>query len=275
MRINSSHIVQTMQDLYNSDLGVYDSGFLENTVLERFEAFACQTPDDYIRVLNQNAGEAGYLVAMLSNSHSEFFRNSLTFSVLEQFVVPQLFSCEKPDSGTEVRIWSAGCAAGQEPCSVGILAEEFLQQKSRGCAYRIFGTDKVEAELELARKGIYPLSSLQNTKLSFIHSWFSQNGHDYQVSEEILRKIDYSGYNLLDKKSDAPPVSIFGNFDMILCCNVLYYYKTEIRKRILAKFARSLKKGGYFVTSEAEVDFIQKSGLFRQVMIPAPVFVLI
>ncbi len=275
MRINSNHIIQCMQDLYDYDLGVYDSGFLENTVLERFGAFACQTPDDYIRVLSQNAGEAGYLVAMLSNSHSEFFRNSLTFSVLEQFVIPQLFSCEKEDSGMEVRIWSAGCAAGQEPCSVGILAEDFLQKKKQCCPYRIFGTDQVDSELEQARNGIYPLSSLQNTKLSFIHSWFTQRGHDYQVSEEILRKIDYSNYNLLDKKSDAPPVSIFGNFDMILCCNVLYYYKPDVRKKLMRKFARSLKKGGYFVTSEAEVDFIQKSGLFRQVMNPAPVFVLI
>lgn len=275
MQISSSQIIKCMQDLYDCDPGVYEGKFFENTVLERFEAFGIQEPEDYIRILHQNAGEARYLQALLLNSHSEFFRNSLTFSILEQFVIPQLLSSEQEDSGCEVRIWSAGCAAGQEPCSVGILIADFLHQKKRRYPYRIFGTDQVESELEKARRGIYTLTSLQNTKLSFINHWFKQSGHDYQISEEIRQKIDYSNYNLLDKKSDAPPVSIFGNFDMVLCCNVLYYFKPEIRRRLLNKFSRSLKKGGFFITSEAETDFVQKSGLFKQYMLPAPVFVRI
>ncbi len=256
---------------FNPD--VYDPGFFRQTVEERFQAFGISRMEDYAGVLEHNGAEVAYLRALLANSHSEFFRNSLTFSVLEQYVIPRLFPDDQ-NPEREVRIWSAGCAAGQEPFSVAILVEEFLQKKQHKGAYRIFATDQSEPELEIARKGVYSLQQLQNTRMSIMQTYFhKENNSGFRIADSILQKVDYSVYDLLDPLSDSPSHSIYGDFDVVLCCNVLYYYKKEVREFLLKKLCKSLRKGGYFITSEAETDCAGNQKDLRPLMIPAPIFV--
>jgi len=157
----------------------------------------------------------------------------------------------------QFRIWSAGCAAGQEAWSIAILLEEASTARdNKPGAYHIFATDRAEDELVLARRGIYSASALGNVRQRQLECCFFRQGDTYAVTDRLKDKVDFSTYDLLDLNSSSPAESIYGNFDLILCCNVLYYYRPEIQQRILDKLKRNLAAGGYLVTGEAERQFV-------------------
>lgn len=229
--------------------------------------------DDYCQILLNNSEEALLFHDSLSNFHSEFFRNPLTFAVLEQVIFPRLFNEIANNHTHGVRIWSAGCSAGQEPYSLAMLTDSCKKSSSLSVTCLIFATDKSFKQLEMARQGIFDLNSIQNTRLSYLSNYFSNSGNLYTINDSIKGKVDFSYYDLLDLESTAPASSIYGDFDLIMCSNLLFYYRPEIQKRILTKFKRSLRPGGFLVTGEAEIGIIKEFGSFRQFMPAAPVFI--
>ncbi len=201
-----------------------------------------------------NHNESDNFIQSLFVSYSEFFRNSLTFSVLEHEVLPSLISKKLADNQQEVRIWSAACAGGQEAYSLAILFKEMnFRQKIN---IRIFATDHSEKEIEKAKKGYFCYSDLNQISLKRLDKWFIKEGETYKVKEELKEIIDFSVFDLLDKHSQCPPASIFCDFDLIICANILFYYKPDIRKEIIMKMRKSLSEIGYFVTGEIEREIL-------------------
>jgi chemotaxis methyl-accepting protein methylase len=177
-------------------------------------------------------------------------------------VLPSL-AAEKARSGQgEIRVWSAGCAAGQEAWSIAMLLDEVAGADSPSFSYRIFATDLSEPDLALARDGIYSDEALGNVRLRQLSRFFSRQGDAYAVLPRLREKVCFSSYDLLDERSSSPAVSIYGDFDLVFCCNLLFYYRQSIRQRILDKVCRALAPGGYFVTGEAERDIVSnRNGL--------------
>jgi chemotaxis methyl-accepting protein methylase len=217
--------------------------------------------------------ESRQLVHQLKNSYSEFFRNPLTFSMLEQVVLPRIFDEKGNNHSGEIRIWSAGCASGQESYSLAMLLDDFKDTRSSEVCYRTFATDNSVVEIESAKKGVYDFKSVKNTKLEFAEKYFRHHNESYQLDSKLMEQVDFSVYDLLDKESSSPPASIYGDFDLIMCCNVLFYYQPEVQQMILQKFHRSLKHGGFFITGEAETQIVNSSGGFRLYAAPAAIFV--
>lgn len=273
MRNTLENIVRLMFEKYGIDVSIYDESFLEKTILGRIGMTAVNSEDDYHRILIIDSGEALLFNESLSNCHSEFFRNPLTFAVLEQAVLPWIFNERINNPTREVRIWSAGCAAGQEPYSLAMLVEDMKKSLSFPVSSLIFATDRSLEQLEIAMQGIYDFNTVQNTRLNYVKSYFYNSGVSYAIEDRIKRQIIFSVYDLLDMESTAPASSIYGDFDLIMCSNLLFYYKPEIQKSILMKFKRSLRSGGFFVTGEAEKGIVKEFGTFRQFMPPAPVFI--
>ena len=208
--------------------------------------------DEYTELLTGSQIEAENLLKSMQISYSEFFRNSLTFATLEKIVIPTLIlnSAKK----REIRIWSAACAAGQEVYSLAILFNEFSNEKKRN--FRIFATDYSEKEIDKAVKAIYPLTSLEFLPLRYLNRWFSRKGNSYEANDELKMNIDFSTFDLLNKELNCPTASIYGDFDLIFCANVLFYYKAEYRKLILEKLANTLSEGGLLICDEAERDIL-------------------
>jgi chemotaxis methyl-accepting protein methylase len=111
-------LIRIMKEIYKKDLTIYDDAFLIKS-LERRMAGIKLSAAEYPLYLQQNRLEADLLMASFQITYSQFFRNALTFAVLEKLILPQLFS-HKPENG-EIRVWSAGCSTGQEAYSIGIL----------------------------------------------------------------------------------------------------------------------------------------------------------
>ena len=267
------NILHFMHDRYSLNVSFYDPSFLESTIANRMVYTSCNSTKEYMNVLDKSPSEAELLIDSLTNSYSEFFRNPLTFALLKQIVFPKLFNKKDTLHTNKVRIWSAGCAAGQEAYSLALLAHDFIHEHNLTISFRIFATDISIRQLEDARKGVFDQKNIQNTSQGFISSYFSIQGQSYTISDKIKKYIDFSRYDLLDQKTDAPPSSIFGGFDIIMCSNVLFYYKPVIQKQILNKLYRSLNSGGFLLTGEAEIAIIRGDRNFKQFASPSTIFV--
>jgi chemotaxis methyl-accepting protein methylase len=265
-------LIQIMNETYKKDLTIYDDAFLVKS-LKRWMTGVDVSQLDYPSYLRANRHEADCLMASFQITYSQFFRNSLTFAVLEQLVLPHLLS-QKPENG-EIRIWSAGCSSGQEAYSIAILLEELSQSSSKPIRFRIFATDLSQEALGAAKTGIYDEDSVANIRMKHLKNYFVKWGEAYAVNPGLKEKIDFSEYDLLDPHSSNPPDSIFGDFDIIFCCNLLFYYRTDVRRAIVRKLKRSLAVGGYLVTGEAESILMGKDEDLKMLSSGAPIFQII
>lgn len=225
----------------------------------------------YLDYLENRTEEVAVFRSRLTNSYTEFFRNPLTFACLEQVILPQLVEKKRIRKENEIRIWSAACASGQEAYSIAILCDELIESKKADINYLIFATDIDSEVLEQAQRGHYQAETLGKVTLKRIQTYFIRKGENYSIASEIIRCIDFSVFDLLSDQGSSPSASIYGNFDLVFCSNLLFYYKPEYRKRILEKIGNSLSKGGYLITGETEREII-KGNNYREVFAHSAIF---
>jgi chemotaxis methyl-accepting protein methylase len=236
------------------------------------EETSCSTLDEYFILLGKAPDEASRLIESFQISYSEFFRNPLTFSVLERIVLPSLVQKRKQKDTGEVRIWSSACAAGQEPYSLAILMEDVQERRREKQNYRIFATDQNQPQVDEAQQGKYQVADMGNVTLKRASTWFDKHGNTYWVKQELKNNIDFSVFDLFDEKYSCPPASIFGDFDLVVCANLLFYYKNEERGKILEKVSRSLNKDGFLITGETEREILIRYG-YKEVFAQSGVFI--
>jgi chemotaxis methyl-accepting protein methylase len=259
MEIKINDIIEHLRVCYGTDISSFDDSFIEKTIEIRKSTYGSLSLTDYYFLLKMNSEEVQSLINAFFISYSEFFRNTLTFAYLEQFVLPHLFAEKKRMREPELRIWSAACASGQEAYSLAILCHEMNESSSEKLDIRIFATDDCQTELEKASEGNFPASSLNKVTLRRIQSYFVQKEENYVISQDLKQYVDFSQFDLLSAEKACPTPSIFGNFDLVLCCNILFYYKPIYRKRILDKVGNTLASGGYLITGETEREILCKN----------------
>lgn len=245
-----------MSDIYGLDISKHDNTFLLKSVEKRVYATEMKTASDYVVFLSKNEKEARDFYDLLYNTYTEFFRDSLTFAQLEQWILPRLV--ENKSIQGELRIWSAGCSSGQEAYSLAILLERFQKTHRKQFRYRIIATDISEPELDAARNGIYSRDAVSNIRTNELKECFMQSGDLYTVCPRLKTHVHFSHYDLLDSLSACPKESIYGDFDLIFCSNVLFYYKPEAQSLIINKLVGAMASSGYLVTGEAESHFVEK-----------------
>ncbi len=281
MKKINDQIIHLLQQQSGIDVSMYDDTFLEKALQKRITTTHCSTVEEYFILLEQNKKECALFTDSLQICYSEFFRNPLTFSVLEQIIIPVIVSKKKTTGQKEIRIWSAACAAGQEPYSVAMIMEEYKNRSHSKFNYRIFATDQSESKVNEARSGNFSSETLNNLNIQRLRLWFHKQEHGkcqkkeyYAVKEELKQHIDFSVFDLFDERLSSPPLSIFGDFDLVICANLLFYYKPEYRKLILAKIKKSISKDGYLISGETERDILEKNN-FSEIYAQSAIFKLI
>ncbi|MFA5848829.1 MAG: protein-glutamate O-methyltransferase CheR [Bacteroidales bacterium] len=258
---------------HGMDVSKFDDSFLRKSLNKRMSALEIDSFGDYCLNIQTNKSEADAFFDSLNINFSEFFRNPITFAYLEQIIFPALIEKKRQNKQKEIRIWSAACAAGQEALSMAIIFDEILEASRENISCRIFATDINKEELENARKGVFMSSCLSKTTLRRIHSYFTQKGDNYTISPKLYQYLEFSVFDLLTDKGSCPPTSIYGNFDLVFCSNLLFYYKPEYRRVILEKAGYCLAPGGYLITGDSEREILKdhnykevflNSGIFRK-----------
>lgn len=270
--METAQVILAMKRVHGTDISWYDRTFLEKSVADRYALCGVTSDDDYLTLLSGSAAEARALTRSLRITYSEFFRNPLTFAFLEERVLPSLVREKQGAAGGEVRVWSAGCAAGQEAYSIAILLDELVTGLKNPVSFRIFATDRSEEEIARARSGVYPRDAVKNVRQKHIGAYFRHEGDTYTVVPRLRELVMFSCHDLLDEFSSTPPSAIYGDFDLVICSNLLFYYRGEVRRVILDRLDRSLVEGGYLVTGEAERDMVGKIPGMRPAFPQAAVF---
>lgn len=235
---------------------------IERRISKRLAATQSTNFNDYLNYLKIHPQELDSLIDVLTINVSRFFRNTLTFEYIADRVLPAIITQKTGTLDHSLRVWSAGCSTGEEPYSVAILINELIKNQELNLNLNIFATDIDEGALKKAQAGVYPFESIKSIKYHFLKKYFTIDDESYTLNSEIKELVSFSVYDMLDKKTYVPPESVFGNFDLVLCRNVLIYFQTEYQDTIFDKLYRSLSKKGYLVLGEAEVPKIKYQRYF-------------
>lgn len=251
MQINSQQMEELLEIIKQST-GSDLAGYRPSILLQQFSNLMDNIKMDaaqYLSLCRSDASECKNLVNAISIHVSSFFRNPIVFEILTQSVISRLI--EK--APRELRVWSAGCATGDEVYSVAILIKELLKRfPSVALHPLLFATDIDQDVLTKAKRAFYARESLKSTKLGWVDAYFSTQGEGFQLCDEVRKMVYFSVNDLLAPHAGAPVESIYGSFDLILCRNVLIYFSARHQEEVLKKLYDALAIGGYLVLGDTE-----------------------
>jgi chemotaxis methyl-accepting protein methylase len=245
------------------DLSRYKESYLKRRLLVRMRALRLPGFEAYASYLRRHPEELGRLQKALSIKVTGFFRNRACFAFLEERVVPDLLR-RSASRRHPVTVWSAGCATGEEPYSLAALfastldrgVEPLSRAEVSRARIRITATDVDEGALEMARRAEFSSRSLLGSAPADAARHFEvRPDGTASPSARLRRMVRFERESLLD------PIGR-DDLDLIVCRNVLIYFSLEHQERILARFARALRSGGYLVLGRVERLFGEARGLF-------------
>jgi len=148
-------------------------------------------------------------------------------------------------------VWSAGCSTGEEPYTLAMMLLEQQSRLLKGWTFEVMATDLNEKSLELAEQGEYGEYSLRHVNGYFRQKYFEPAGEKLRVSGAARARVSFRRLNLLE---DAR-IATIKNVDLIFCCNVLIYFDTTSKRRVLRHFYENLLPHGYVFLGHSESMF--------------------
>jgi two-component system, chemotaxis family, CheB/CheR fusion protein len=193
---------------------------------------------------------------------TSFFRDPPAWDYLAAEVLPRILA-DKGEDGP-VRIWSAGCASGEEAYTLAMVTAEAMGADAVRDRVKIYATDLDEEALSQARQARYTAKQVEGVPPELLERYFEHNGDDYMFSKELRRSVIFGPHNLI---KDAPIPRI----DLLVCRNTLMYLNAETQSQVLARFSFALREGGYLMLGKAEM-LLAHSDLFASVDLKRRVF---
>lgn len=255
----------------NLDFSLYKETTVARRINRRMSFRQISDVSDYKTILAGDPEEVEALYKDLLIGVTEFFRDPEAFHFLGEKVVPELFSGFNRDE--ELRVWSPGCATGEEAYSLAILLSAKAEELGYPGKMMIFATDAHKASLDIASRGIYKRSALSNIPSSWVSRYFKMDGSDQvRVNDNLRKMIVFAPHNLL---IDPP----FTRINLISCRNLLIYLKASAQEKIISQFQFSLIKQGFLFLGKSESlnslteEFAEIDGqhkIFQKIRDPKP-----
>ncbi|MEK6291211.1 MAG: CheR family methyltransferase [Paraburkholderia tropica] len=197
----------------------------------------------YRDFLHLHPEETQALLQDMLISVTNFFRDKEAFDVLERDVLPPLF--EGRNEQERIRVWSVGCATGEEAYSLAMLLQERSLKLAEGASFQVFATDIDERAISAARTGLYPDSILADVSPARVRQFFSKDAAHCRIKKELREHMLFAHHNVL---SDPP----FSRLDLICCRNLLIYLDRDAQIEILKMFHFALRPGGVLFLGSSE-----------------------
>jgi chemotaxis protein methyltransferase CheR len=202
-------------------------------------------PEDLLVLLRDDVRARESFVADLTIGESYFQRDPGQFDVLRAWILPRLLA-SRPGN-TPIRVWSAGCATGEEPYTIAMVFDEM------GAVDRshIVATDIARARLEDAQRGLYSTWQLRGTPEAVRSAYFAERGRFFELTPRIRHRVDFRYLNLSEDSFPSLSTGIWG-MDVIFCRNVLIYFDVPTVERVARRLIASLSEDGWLLLGASD-----------------------
>lgn len=225
---------------------------LEIGVRRAFAASTCTDLDEYFAILKDS--EAGALeLERLANSltigETHFFRDAGQFDAMANHVLPEII--QRKQNARTLRIWSAGCASGEEPYSIAMLLRELIPD-IQDWSITILGTDINTQHLERAKRADYGDWAFREARAqSYRARYFTVHNKQYRLHPEICKMVTLGLLNLAEDRYPSYETNTMF-VDLVLCRNVTIYFPEEVTRGVIGRFYEALVDGGWLVIGHSE-----------------------
>jgi chemotaxis methyl-accepting protein methylase len=221
----------------------YKEKCLRRRIAVRMRARGVHTYADYARLLDADPREYELLLDALTINVTKLFRNWETFAAIGRAVIPELWARDEP----ALRVWSAGCASGEEAYSLAVLFHrhaEAVGAPHRLSRVSVLGTDIDRASLDAALRGAYQEASFADTPPELRQAYFAPSA-PHEIRPEVKRLVRFERRDLL---REPPPEGMH----LIACRNVIIYFDRTTQEALFERFHAALVPGGYLVLGKVE-----------------------
>ena len=229
----------------NIDFRNYKSSTILRRISRRMAVTHNATVRDYSEYLRTHAEEVQELVRAFLIKVTGFFRDPEAFEIIRETIIPVLVERGR-ENGRNLRIWSAGCATGEEAYSLALLAADYLGHEFHDWNVKVFATDLSADAITFARRGLYPENVLQELPNDYRNRFFERMDHGFQITKSLRQVVIFGQQDI----SRGVP---FPRMDLVTCRNLLIYLRPELQQTVLDLFAYSLQQSqGYLFLGKAE-----------------------
>ena len=239
-----SHIFLLLRNLCHVDFTLYKANTIRRRIERRMVLNKSKDMKAYAKLLSSKPDEVRALYADLLINVTSFFRDPKAYKSLTTDVFPKLMKGRS--AGVPIRVWSPGCATGEEVYSLAISFLEFLGEKASEIPIQIFGTDISEQAIQKARLGEYPETISREVSRERLNRFFiKMDGGGYKIAKSIR---DICLFSRHDVTADPP----FARMDLISCRNLLIYFTAALQKHVIPIFHYALNPKGFLWLGRSE-----------------------
>ena len=233
--------------LLRKTTGVDFTHYRKTTILRRIQrrmiVHKMEKMEDYVKYVQTNPAEIKALYQDMLINVTSFFRNPRVFDALKSQVFPAIM--KNRSSEASLRLWTPGCASGEETYSLAIALLEFLGDKASQTPIQFFATDISELSVAKARSGLYPENIQSDVSPERLRRFFTNVEGGYSISKSIRDMCIFAQHNVLND----PP---FSQMDLICCRNLLIYLEPVLQNKVISLFHYAARPGGYLVLGTSE-----------------------
>lgn len=220
---------------FNINLNAYKPEQLNRRIGSLMSRSGITSLDEYKKILISDKEQREKFLDFITINVTEFFRNPELFFELQGVIR------EYSKNNTRLKIWSAACSIGCEPYSIAMI----LNDINPNIRANILATDIDNNILKRAKIGEYLPVEMKNVSETFKRKYFNQINDKFVINEKIKSMVTFKKHDLILDNYDT-------DFDLIVCRNVIIYFKNEVKKKIFEKFSNSLKKDGLLFVGATE-----------------------
>ena len=225
------------------DFSGYKRASLVRRVRKRMQAVGAESYTDYMRVLEREPGEYDQLFNTVLINVTTFFRDGVPWEFLSEEIVPQIVA--RRGRNDTIRVWSAGCATGQEAYTLAMIFAECLGVEEFLRRVKVYATDLDEEALTYARQGAYTAGEVESVPDPLKERYFERQNGRFYFKKPLRRCVIFGRNDLVD---DAP----ISKIDLLVCRNTLMYFDSQTQARVLNRFHFALRDGGFLFLGKAE-----------------------
>ncbi len=243
----TKHDFDKLRQLVNEHTGIklsdHKQEMLYSRLSRRLRSLHLNSFASYYELLKSDEEEIVNFINAITTNLTAFFREAHHFTLLEQVLIPRLLA--KNSASRKIRIWSAGCASGEEAYSIAMVIKEIMPS---GWDVKILATDLDSSVVATGKLGIYTPEQVQKISKTRLKNWFRTipATGQLQVNSELRSLITFKHLNLMHKWPMRGP------FDIIFCRNVVIYFDKSTQKILFDRFANLLDDNGYLLIGHSE-----------------------